>query len=151
LVLYLAAGRRVTAGALGSRRLEAGWYVYVGSAKRNLHARLARHLRSDKRAHWHIDGLRRAASIHRIWVRSWGVGVECRVNGLVRLLPGASTPWKGFGSSDCRCTSHLTALSAEPEAFRGPSPRSGWREWQSSPVSAELLASRQRGVTRSVS
>ena len=44
-------------GALGEVSLEPGWYLYVGSARRHLEARLRRHLRPEKRRRWHIDYL----------------------------------------------------------------------------------------------
>ncbi len=116
VILRLATPRRVTAGALGARRLAAGWYVYTGSAKRNLTARLLRHLRHDKARHWHIDFLRGAASVTAIWVWPWADGVECRVSDRVRAM-GGGVPWPGFGSSDCRCPSHLAFFRNAP----------GWR------------------------
>lgn len=122
LLLYLPKPRRITAGRLGSRRLAAGWYVYVGSAKRNLAARLRRHLRREKRVHWHIDYLRAVAQVERIWVWAWTAAAECRTNARVQALPGAVVPWIGFGSSDCRCRSHLTAFPWQPGPPSGPPP-----------------------------
>jgi hypothetical protein len=51
----------IEVGRLGVCRFPAGVYVYTGSAKRNLEARIARHCRKDKTLRWHIDpaGLRR--------------------------------------------------------------------------------------------
>ena len=98
--------------------LKAGWYVYVGSAKRNLAARLARHLRHEKRVHWHIDYLRGLASVEEIWLWRWTEGAECRTNARIQALAGAIVPWKGFGSSDCACVAHLTLFAARP-ALRG--------------------------------
>jgi len=114
LSLQLARPRWIAVGALGARRLPSGWYVYTGSAKRNLRARLARHLRREKRCHWHIDYLRAVASVERVWVWPWAPGLECWKNALIQTLPGATVPWRGFGSSDCRCSSHLTAFATEP-------------------------------------
>ena len=137
LVLYLATARRVTAGGLGSRRLAAGWYVYTGSAKRNLAARLDRHARWKKPIHWHIDALRAVARIDRIRIRPWSKGAECRTNTLVQSLPGATIPWKRFGSSDCRCESHLTALPETPDTIRPWPDGFGW-EIHPIPVSRRL-------------
>lgn len=118
LVLYLRRPRWVVAGRLGRCRLAAGWYVYVGSAKRNLAARLARHLRDEKRKRWHIDYLRAVARVEQISLWPWAEGAECRTNGGIQALAGASVPWNGFGSSDCSCLAHLTHFDAEP-AVRG--------------------------------
>lgn len=61
ITLSLARAAWIEAGRLGRFRLEAGTYVYVGSAKRALQARVARHCRlattKQGKRHWHIDGL----------------------------------------------------------------------------------------------
>ena len=48
-VFHLPRPRRVRVGKLGSHRFAAGWYLYVGTAQRNLEARLARHARRAQR------------------------------------------------------------------------------------------------------
>lgn len=127
LVLRLPRPHRITAGRLGCRRLAAGWYLYVGSAKRNLAARLRRHLRREKRFRWHIDYLRGVARVEHIWVWAWTDAGECRANARVQGLPGAAVPWTGFGSSDCRCRSHLTVFHGKPGPPQGPAPlRLSW-------------------------
>ncbi|MBL8491563.1 MAG: DUF123 domain-containing protein, partial [Rhodocyclaceae bacterium] len=57
--LIVEVGRTVTVsvGRLGIFRFPAGTYVYTGSAKRNIEARIARHLSSATRLHWHSDAL----------------------------------------------------------------------------------------------
>ena len=122
LVLRLRRPRRVTAGKLGHCRLPAGWYVYVGSAKRILTTRLTRHLRKKKRVHWHIDYLRAVARVEQIWVWPWTDGGECRTNARIQSLSGAVVPWTGFGSSDCGCASHLTVFAEKPAVRHGASP-----------------------------
>ena len=47
----------LTIGKLGSRDFPAGDYVYTGSARRNIRARVLRHLERVKSLHWHIDYL----------------------------------------------------------------------------------------------
>jgi len=100
---------RVSIGRLGEFDFPAGDYVYTGSARRNLEARIARHLRRDKRLRWHIDYLLMAPGVTVGAVRRSAVA-ECALNhatvGAV-LLPG-------FGASDCRqgCGSHLKFLGA---------------------------------------
>lgn len=106
-------GRRHTirVGALGPVRFEPGEYLYVGSAKRNLAQRIARHRRRRKRLRWHIDYLLQRGVVRDVHVESWKPGAECA---LVRraLRSGRATPGpNGFGSSDCRCKSHLMRLS----------------------------------------
>ncbi len=117
LVLRVSRPRRVVAGKLGHRRLAAGWYVYVGSAKRNLAARLTRHLRHEKRMRWHIDYLRAAARVEEIWIWPWTEGRECRTSARIQALSGAGMPWRGFGSSDCGCASHLAVFAEKPRGW----------------------------------
>jgi len=119
LVLRLRRSHWVAAGKLGHCRLAAGWYVYVGSAKRNLTARLTRHLRHEKRLHWHIDYLRAVAHVEQIWIWPWTEGGECRTNGRIQALSGLSVPWRGFGSSDCGCAAHLTLFADKPTVRDG--------------------------------
>jgi len=88
-----------------SAALEPGRYIYCGSAKGpgGIAARLARHMRQEKRAHWHADQLTGAGRTSGAWVAPGGD--ECRLNSELAGLP---TPFEGFGSSDCpRCKSHL--------------------------------------------
>ena len=104
LLIALDAPLRVRAGAR-SATLASGLYVYCGSARGpgGLAARLARHMRRDKSAHWHVDQLTCAGEALGAWVfphRS-----ECEVNDDLAEWP---TPLAGFGSSDCpRCRAHL--------------------------------------------
>ncbi len=46
---------RLRIGALGVQEFPAGHYLYTGSARRNLEARIHRHLRREKKLRWHID------------------------------------------------------------------------------------------------
>jgi Uri superfamily endonuclease len=108
LVMRLSRPCVVRAGRLGVRRLAKGWYVYVGSAKRGLGARVDRHLRREKRLRWHIDYLLTVAGVRDVWTLPWTEGAECGTNARIQAMPRAAAPWSRFGSSDCRCQSHLT-------------------------------------------
>ncbi len=92
--------------------LAEGIYVYAGSAfgPGGIRARVSRHLRADKKAHWHIDRLSaRAACID---VKIYPGGRECALVADL-LATGAVVPVPGFGSSDCRdCPAHLVRLAA---------------------------------------
>ena len=100
---------RLTIGRLGAFRFPAGRYVYTGSARRNLEARIARHRRRDKKLRWHIDYLLAAPGVRVLSVRR-SRRDECALN---RSTSG-SIPVPGFGASDCRagCGSHLKYLGA---------------------------------------
>jgi sugar fermentation stimulation protein A len=103
LTLRVEAAATIRVGALREVTFEPGLYVYVGSARRGLRARLARHLRGDGRLHWHIDYLRRHA--RPVAVRWWTEGQECALSDATAA--GAVRTVRGFGSSDCRCAGHL--------------------------------------------
>jgi Uri superfamily endonuclease len=98
---------QIRIGRLGVFRFPAGRYVYTGSARRNLEARIARHLRRAKRLRWHIDYLLSSADVELQGVRRFRDG-ECAVNRRSR----GSVPVPGFGASDCRagCGAHLKYL-----------------------------------------
>ncbi|MGB0631435.1 MAG: GIY-YIG nuclease family protein [Alphaproteobacteria bacterium] len=93
--------------------LDPGTYVYAGSAygPGGIRARVARHLRSDKNPHWHVDHL--TARVAAARVETFPGGMECDlVTDL--LAAGGDTPVPGFGSSDCKtCTAHLVRLAGE--------------------------------------
>lgn len=117
LALRLDAPLNVRVGRT-SASLSAGDYLYCGSARGpgGLRARLARHMRPQKRAHWHIDQLTSAARILGAFIDE--AGDECALNAALDRLP---TPIAGFGSSDCRrCAAHLRFW---PEGAALPS---GW-------------------------
>ena len=44
-------------GKLGRFTFPMGNYIYTGSAKKNIDARIERHKSNDKKMHWHIDFL----------------------------------------------------------------------------------------------
>ncbi len=105
LLMRLAENRRICVGRLGELRFESGWYVYVGSAMRNLTARIARHLRHRKHFHWHVDYLREAAMECRALPIRSSLRQECA---LAEAMGSILTPGPaGFGSSDCDCLTHL--------------------------------------------
>ncbi len=91
-------------GALGEFDFPAGRYVYTGSAKRGIDARIARHLRAGKTLRWHIDYLLAARDVHIAGVVRSRRG-ECALNRSSR----GRVLVAGFGASDCRagCRAHL--------------------------------------------
>jgi sugar fermentation stimulation protein A len=89
-------------GKLGRIDFKRGFYLYVGSAKNGLYQRIERHKSKNKRIFWHIDYLLNKADIKEIWV---GRKRECNVAEV--LLSYNLLPVRGFGSSGCRCISHL--------------------------------------------
>ncbi len=112
LFLRVGALRLLGIGSLGELEFPAGWYVYVGSAMRNLEARVARHMKTKKKLRWHIDYLREASDSCEALLLPSTHKKECEI---ARILAAVLTPRpRGFGSSDCRCPTHLFRLESEP-------------------------------------
>ncbi len=112
LILHLPADRQLMVGALGDIPFRRGYYLYVGSAKQNLSQRINRHLRRRKQCFWHIDYLREAAdSCSAIPIRS-SADLEHELAAGLGVIADRRIP--GFGSSDCRCLTHLFGMSDHP-------------------------------------
>ena len=94
-------------GKLGKFIFPVGYYVYTGSAKKNIDKRIKRHLSKKKNLHWHIDYLLNNDAVQIIDIKKSEI-IECslnqKTNGVIII--------KGFGSSDCNlcCGSHLKYL-----------------------------------------
>ena len=133
LVLHLGHREEMAIGKLGTFVFPAGYYLYLGSAlgPGGLEARLARHRRREKRPRWHIDYLLQRAAPVEVWSVASGERLECLWARAARELPGARIPVPGFGSSDCRCPSHLVHFAAKPSpalfAERAGVPRGHFR------------------------
>ena len=121
VLLEIPESRTVDVGALGKLNIKAGWYVYAGSARKNLSSRLARHLRkTGKKKHWHIDYLTPCAKTIEAFPVFTPRNMECRLAVELENMGGRGIP--GFGCSDCRCRSHLFYFSASPDlAYLMPS------------------------------
>ena len=97
--------------------LEAGRYAYCGSAHGpgGIRARVLRHLRRDKRPHWHIDYLTNAG--RNVGVQALPNGRECALLDRILAVDGVTVPVPGFGSTDCRrCPAHLVRLPGQTDA-----------------------------------
>lgn len=116
LVLHLEGREEITVGKLGTFTFPAGYYIYVGSAlgPGGLEARLARHRRRDKKLRWHIDYLLERAQLVEVWSAASTARLECLWAQAAQELPVGEVPVPGFGSSDCRCLSHLIYLARKP-------------------------------------
>ena len=91
-------------GALGKIKFKKGIYVYIGSAQNNLEKRIKRHLSKKKKIRWHIDYLLQKASITKVILCETADKIECAI---AQALSRQFDSIPGFGSSDCRCKSHL--------------------------------------------
>ena len=132
LVLGATSRRSIQIGRLGKLELRPGFYVYVGSAfgPGGVRARLRHHLKRATRPHWHIDYLRPATRLVEIWHCHDEAIREHAWAEAIRAMRSASNPLPGFGSSDCRCPTHLSFHSERPSrqslrrAMRRSLPRS---------------------------
>ena len=114
LIIELKSETAVAVGRLGKLVFPKVYYAYFGSALSGLSARINRHLRPDKQLHWHIDYLLRFADIVEVWYISSDRRLECTLYTEARTLSGAEDIAPGFGSSDCRCRSHLLHSKTKP-------------------------------------
>tara|TARA_B100001248_G_C26973808_1_gene271432 strand:- start:101 stop:490 length:390 start_codon:yes stop_codon:yes gene_type:complete len=91
-------------GKLGKFIFPVRYYVYTGSAKKNIDKRIQRHLYKKKKLHWHIDYLLNNDAVEIIDTMKSQM-TECNLN---KKTTGTIII-DGFGSSDCNlsCVSHL--------------------------------------------
>ncbi len=115
LFIRVSQKKRIVIGSLGRIAFRKGTYLYIGRAKINLFARIARHYGKKKRLFWHIDYLlsQKDAEIKEVWIGS-GLA-ECELAKKISLLPSSRLAQGGFGSSDCRGPGHLFYTNKESE------------------------------------
>ena len=108
IIMELAKSAEITIGKLGQFQFKPGYYVYVGSAfgPGGLKARVGRHLKKNKKLKWHIDYLREHMDVIDVKFEETAKNEECQWAANF-AENGAIFPIKGFGSSDCKCFSHL--------------------------------------------
>ena len=107
LVIYVSEDLKIRVGQLGKVSFKKGDYVYIGSAKGCLETRLQRHLRKKKRIFWHIDYLLENQKVKILQIWTIDKKVECQTAEVFCQDPTAEMIKKGFGSSDCKCLTHL--------------------------------------------
>ena len=112
LILRLPARKNIEIGKLGRLQFKAGYYLYAGSAQKNLTQRLERHRRERKNLFWHVDYLRAQAEFHWALPIRTGDDLECELASALKKIAGWEVP--GFGSSDCSCDSHLFGMAKDP-------------------------------------
>jgi len=111
LIISLEMEASIAVGKLGRFTFPKGYYIYAGSALGGLRQRVQRHLRggggegSTKKLRWHIDYLLQHAKVVEVWYIE--DSRECLWASTAREMPQGQILVPGFGSSDCRCPSHL--------------------------------------------
>jgi sugar fermentation stimulation protein A len=104
-VFYLPIDRHISVGKLGRFLFREGVYFYVGSAQRNLSARLERHKKKNKPLRWHIDYLSTETEMLGAITIDGPRQRECELAKEVGAIFELVVP--GFGASDCWCGGHL--------------------------------------------
>ena len=104
-VFLLPKAQTIAVGKLGQVPFRKGTYFYVGSAQRNLSARLARHNRREKPLRWHIDYISSKAEMLGAITIAAGREYECKIAKELGAIFEIAVP--NFGASDCRCGGHL--------------------------------------------
>lgn len=115
LLIKLDKTAMIQVGKLGEFTFPKGYYIYTGSAMGGLEARIARHLSKSKRFHWHIDYLLQQSNVIIHGSRACSEKIECEISRQTLEMDGASMPVPGFGSSDCKCISHLVYFKKKPK------------------------------------
>lgn len=116
LILQLSRKSLIAVGKLGIFDFAPGTYGYVGSAMGpgGVAARVRRHLKMEKKAHWHVDHLRPAARIKAVVTATGTRILEHIWAGRLGRSPFRGKPVQGFGCTDCKCRSHLFLFEKPP-------------------------------------
>lgn len=113
ILFFLPDKKRIIVGQKGSFNFPKGYYVYTGSAKNGLKGRILRHLRESKKKFWHIDYLLPHSKIKDVIIHIQKS--ECYWNNRLFELDEFEVLVDGFGSSDCKCKTHLLYFRKKPE------------------------------------
>jgi len=111
LILWLASANDMTVGKLGTISFARGFYAYVGSAMGAAgFKRVERHLDISagrrKTQKWHVDYLLSVSEV----IETIEIATQERIECGIAHNVGKNTSLArigGFGSSDCKCSSHL--------------------------------------------
>jgi len=104
LLIELSEKNYIQIGKLGNIEFPASWYVYVGSAMNTIEKRVNRHFFVQKKFHWHIDYFLKEAVLKEAYYKESSKREECDI---AQLFANSFQSIPSFGSSDCRCKSHL--------------------------------------------
>lgn len=117
LILKIENDRKIRIGENGEIFFRKGYYVYVGSGKKNLSKRVERHKSLIKNKFWHIDYLREhSLYVSTLFFRTKNI-LECELADKLRNI----SDWniENFGSSDCNCDGHLFGFIDSPINYMG--------------------------------
>jgi len=104
LIIELKENKKIRIGSIGKIDFKKGFYAYIGSALNGLEQRITRHLRKEKKIHWHIDYLLEHGKIVKIFYKENDIKEECD---FAQNFEGKLNSITDFGCTDCKCISHL--------------------------------------------
>jgi Uri superfamily endonuclease len=115
LVMHCRQNISIRIGRWGLLAVQPGYYIYVGSAfgPGGVQARVARHCRTDKTLHWHIDYLRKVVTPLAVWCSYEPAPLEHAWARALSKMESVS-PIVNFGCSDCSCETHLFRTAKKP-------------------------------------
>ncbi len=109
ILLALRRPQEIEVGSLGAISFAAGYYAYTGSARGSggckrvdRHIRLTQGIVSTRR--WHIDYLLPNTEFQKVFITRTTRDLECKI---ASTIAERLKSVKGFGCTDCRCSSHL--------------------------------------------
>jgi len=114
LIIELNTPTDIPIGRRGIYSFKEGYLAYIGSALNGLEPRIGRHLRKEKKLHWHIDYLLQHTELRRAIYAETDKKQECLIS---KEFLNTLEPVPGFGCSDCRCLTHLF-YHEDPDALR---------------------------------
>ena len=112
LLIRLPEEQTITIGSLGTLFFPGGYYAYVGSAMGGVQSRLNHHRQENRKPRWHIDYLLQKAAITDVLVCETRDRAECAI---AQALSHQFDSIHSFGSSDCKCRSHLFFASEKSQ------------------------------------
>ena len=114
LLIFLPKISLIQIGKKGEFLFPQGYYIYTGSAQRNLPFRIKRHQSKTKKFFWHIDYFLNYAKILKEKIYSLEKEKECRLNQKLFTKDEAEIIVPKFGASDCNCKTHLAYFKNKP-------------------------------------
>jgi len=124
LILIVKKPLKIKIGKLGIKFFKKGIYAYIGSGlgkgATSILGRVKRHLKKRKKMFWHIDYLlsHKNVKIIDIFYAKTSIKIECILNNEISKAFNKNFSIKDFGSSDCKCKTHLIWLGNKNELKR---------------------------------
>lgn len=115
LLIDLNQSESLKIGKKGEIQFKKGCYIYVGSALNSLEGRIRRHLRQNKKMHWHVDYILNSpnTTVKEVFYSDDGVKHECELAAQIAIK---GEKIQDFGCSDCNCPAHLFYFSDDDQA-----------------------------------